>query len=145
MPFSIHNTRLIWLWNSMKWLTKNFDEPRGSNSKLQLRITVFSLESRKLAPAGFRAQLFISFESRKLAPVPRLLLLAHSGQFSRTQIFGPMIWWRLWEMWYYESLANRRPCNAWADDSHISTLVRRCEGDMVQLLPCTIIEVEVLP
>ena len=62
-----------------------------------------------------------------------------SGQFIRTQFFGPTIWWRLWEMWYYESLANRRPCNAWADDLHISTPVRRCEGDMVQLLPCTII------
>ena len=27
-------------------------------------------------------------------------------------------------MWYYESLANHRPCNAWADDSHRFAAVR---------------------
>ena len=41
-------------------------------------------------------------------------------------------------MWYYESLTNRRPCNAWADDLHIRTPFRGCEGDMVHLLRCTI-------
>ena len=41
-----------------------------------------------------------------------------------------MIWWRLWEMWYYERLDFLRPCNAWPADSH-----RFAAGRVIYVVP----------